>query len=628
MAGGSARQIAAFDDAGPASPLASVVARSAAVELVAVTELLMEEGNSPVKRCSQSWPLLSHATSFNIATEGTSSESDGGDDGSMTAAPSWEHHRTYMTAPMSSKMKVLMASGILLLLGASTRILMGVPGSDRPVAPRGVRERIEAVQVGSRHGGGVIRPADNSDSLVALPAKPEASPARGPVAESAKPLRSDSHLPPNSAVPPLAPASNTHETGMRSAPARAALGLEGLKQSLQNIQIPNFQNLLDGGEEASGEYKCQSIANMLDWSPDKQMYCCNTIGVGCAQSGGASATGDVHDDTDEVLTEPGNPHIYKPLIGEDGRFQSGVPLCDIGQDSCPKEWWTGPTGGFYCPDATDKQCRSLDEGPWDPQECKAQCSIGNTPITTTVTTTSTTMTRTYVGMSLKLLCWSLCSQPYELDIARFQMQRNAGIFDCDETAVLSFEPQTLDAGELGKLETIVIPRESVGRSKDGTAGNALQFMKAWDAIAHDGRWTRVDWVLKVDPDAVLLPDRIRIHLNPYQGQHVYVRNCDKPMSEGTMMFGALEAIASPGLQTYFNAGGRCYHEIPWQAWGEDLFMMRCLEHLGVGPVGDFGLIQDGVCKGVYCGSNWAAAFHPMKSVWAWENCWNQAIAAR
>lgn len=82
------------------------------------------------------------------------------------------------------------------------------------------------------------------------------------------------------------------------------------------------------------------------------------------------------------------------------------------------------------------------------------------------------------------------------------------------------------------------------------------------------------------------------------------------------------------LAAYFGSGGRCSHEVPWQAWGEDLYMMRCLEHLGVGNVGDFNIIQDGVCKGMWCGSNWAAAFHPLKSVWAWENCWSQAVSAR
>jgi len=260
--------------------------------------------------------------------------------------------------------------------------------------------------------------------------------------------------------------------------------------------------------------------------------------------------------------------------------------------------------------------------------CPDPCSIGNTPLTTTATTTTRTTTTTYPGMSVTLFCWSLCRVGYEMDIAKVQLQKHAGIFACNDQAVLSFSKMTLGDGPHGGVETLVVPSVPVGRSKDGTAGNALQFMKAWDIIKADGRYSKFDWTIKVDPDAVILDDRLRIHLNPHTGGNVYVRNCDKPMSEGTMMFGALEAISQKALITYYANTGRCEKEVPWQAWGEDLFMMRCLEHIGVGNVGDFGIIQDGVCKGVWCGSNTAAAFHPMKSVGAWESCWKQATDAR
>jgi hypothetical protein len=210
----------------------------------------------------------------------------------------------------------------------------------------------------------------------------------------------------------------------------------------------------------------------------------------------------------------------------------------------------------------------------------------------------------------------------------YQLEHYAGIFACDDVAVLSFDEHTVGTWKGKPFKALVVGAAPVGTSKDGTAGNALQFMKAWDVIRDDGTYQNNDWTVKADPDAVLLPDRMRMHLNNHRGANAYVRNCDKPMSEGTMMFGSMEVISKTAITTFFSNTVTCYKEIPWNAWGEDLYLMRCLEHVGVTFVEDYQLVQDGVCKGVWCGDSWAAAFHPMKSVGAWESCWNQAIAAR
>lgn len=208
-----------------------------------------------------------------------------------------------------------------------------------------------------------------------------------------------------------------------------------------------------------------------------------------------------------------------------------------------------------------------------------------------------------------------------------QKQLSAGIFACDESLVLGVSRVSYGSA-MGELDMAICDEVPVGMSKDGTAGNALQFIKAWDVVSRRGQYTRGDWTIKADPDTVLMPDRLRARLRDHTGENVYIQNCDKPMSEGDMMFGCVEAISREAVGAYFGSGGRCSAELPWQSWGEDLFMMRCLEHLGVGSVGDFDLVQDGVCKGVWCGSPAAAAFHPMKSVAAWEDCWREAVAAR
>merc|ERR1712217_890217 len=100
-------------------------------------------------------------------------------------------------------------------------------------------------------------------------------------------------------------------------------------------------------------------------------------------------------------------------------------------------------------------------------------------------------------------------------------------------------------------------------------------------------------------------------MDTHRGACAYVRNCDKPlMSEGNMMFGSLEVISKTALDKFFANTVVCQKELPWKQWGEDLYIMRCLEHLKVSYIDDYRLIQDGVCKGVWCSDKWAAAFHP------------------
>merc|ERR1712087_771525 len=170
----------------------------------------------------------------------------------------------------------------------------------------------------------------------------------------------------------------------------------------------------------------------------------------------------------------------------------------------------------------------------------------------------------------------------------------AGIFACDDQLIMSFSKATIaNADGKDNVETVVCERVESGISKDGTSANTLQFMKAWEVVKSDGRYANNDWIVKVDPDAVLLADRLRIHLNAFQGANTYIRNCNKPMTEGTMMFGALEAISKSALDGYYANFDACNDEVPWQAWGEDLFLMRCLEHVGTTPSEDFGIIQDG-----------------------------------
>merc|ERR1712156_1307186 len=177
-------------------------------------------------------------------------------------------------------------------------------------------------------------------------------------------------------------------------------------------------------------------------------------------------------------------------------------------------------------------------------------------------------------------------------------------------------------------KTLTIEKIDVGVSQDGTAGNAKLFMAFWDKIIAGKRFRDYDWTIKADPDAVLLPDRLRNHLADHVLENVYVVNCNKfPSSPNfPMMYGSLEIYSWKAIQTYANHMSQCMSDMGSMLplWGEDYFMTHCLDAIGVGRISDFASVGDNVCLGANCGDAWVAAFHPLKSVDEWQQCWDIA----
>jgi hypothetical protein len=219
---------------------------------------------------------------------------------------------------------------------------------------------------------------------------------------------------------------------------------------------------------------------------------------------------------------------------------------------------------------------------------------------------------------------------YEVDIVREQLRLRAGIFACEDHAVLAEgEAFTLD-DELGG-EVVPFAKAEVGVSRDGTAGNAELFMNVWDSIKRLKRWEMHDWTIKTDPDAVILADRLRKSLSKVKDDtHIgdslfaYVKTCHKDNGMKNMMFGALEALTKVAVQKYF-AGIESCRELEWQSWGEDLFMMKCLDNLGAIGMDQFTVVDDQLCNGVDCGNANAAVFHEFKSLSSWKDCFQKAI---
>jgi len=233
-----------------------------------------------------------------------------------------------------------------------------------------------------------------------------------------------------------------------------------------------------------------------------------------------------------------------------------------------------------------------------------------------------------------LYCFQLMRPDgYEPGLVKAQIQAGAGIFSCDGFDVYSIEGDTsLGKTPIGvEVKTVYCEPHDVGRSKDGFAANTEIFLSAWSAVKDRDQWSSYAWTIKMDPDAVIVPDRVRTHIMAKwldgSEQSAFFRTCN--LSPGNpdypMMYGALELISREALKTFFKDGQQCRGWIPVYSYGEDLYLTKCLERLGAGPLDDFVLVGDDRCKGGACWDHAFAAFHEHKDIDSWMKCWSDTV---
>lgn len=255
-------------------------------------------------------------------------------------------------------------------------------------------------------------------------------------------------------------------------------------------------------------------------------------------------------------------------------------------------------------------------------------AVHSAAVTTTTTTvrveddspsTSTKPLKPYPS----LYCFSVMqAKTYELSLIRTQLARGAGIFACDAWAVFSDVEIWLSPGPPVMINTTAIDVDL--KAKDGVQEHILNtqiFMSAWDMVIKQGKYLDHQWVVKVDPDAVFLPSRLRVAIHaiaPKDDAKLYLLNCD--LSFG--FYGALEVLSSLAVWTYSKSKDNCEQQLPYKDWGEDLYMRRCLDLLGVPHSTDLSILDDAYCgaKAGDCSNPKTAAFHPYKDAFTYFNC--------
>jgi len=211
------------------------------------------------------------------------------------------------------------------------------------------------------------------------------------------------------------------------------------------------------------------------------------------------------------------------------------------------------------------------------------------------------------GTSLFCFMAMLPDSP-EVALMQKAKDNHASIFDCDASAVFhSWQSGGAgwDTGETTLLNTDV-------------------FLNVWQQVMKDGQYRYYDWTVKVDPDAVLVPARLRAHisgLRPPAYRPIYLKNNGMDPGMGNNGFlGAVEVFSKQALNIYFDNWEGCKTSFGLQA-GEDGFFKGCMDALGVGFMLDENMFFPDKSPGA-CGEAEHAAFHPIKGAHDWQCCWD------
>jgi len=196
----------------------------------------------------------------------------------------------------------------------------------------------------------------------------------------------------------------------------------------------------------------------------------------------------------------------------------------------------------------------------------------------------------------------------EVDLMNVAKKRKASIFACDGSAVFESFQSASNGWDTG----------------EATLANTDVFLNVWKQVKKNKQYLEYDWTVKVDPDAVLVPDRLRAHiraLNPPAFRPIYLKNnaIDKGLGNNGFL-GAVEVFSKQAVQIYLDNWKGCKQSFGLNA-SEDGFFKGCMDALGVGFMLDSQMFNPDKSPGA-CSQQDKAAFHPLKQSDQWECCWD------
>mmetsp|Transcript_115650 Transcript_115650/g.338265 ORF Transcript_115650/g.338265 Transcript_115650/m.338265 type:complete len:298 (-) Transcript_115650:40-933(-) len=157
--------------------------------------------------------------------------------------------------------------------------------------------------------------------------------------------------------------------------------------------------------------------------------------------------------------------------------------------------------------------------------------------------------------------------------------------------------------------------------KTFSASNTPIFKQAWRALFATGARKRYDWVVKVDPDTILFPDRLRTILRGYHPEEMAVLFDGGDLCK-TGMGGIV--VLSRTVVDVFEKFADFFLNVPVQR--EDGLLSAITDKmLHAKVIKEPNLVLNPVLHG--CHASWKAAYHPFKAVWFAKQCLQTAPKA-
>lgn len=228
---------------------------------------------------------------------------------------------------------------------------------------------------------------------------------------------------------------------------------------------------------------------------------------------------------------------------------------------------------------------------------------------------------------------------YEVGLLRAQYEQGKlGLFGCNEWTVYSNKTFRMNPEHEEKaLETHIIdgPLSGVMGGEFHTVLNTVVFLKFWNKVIGNQAALKADWVVKLDPDTVFIPLRLRALLRTKEGplgetepeNGLFLNNCH------VGLHGPIEVLSKKALATYKAGHEKCEKGKPAKHGQEDWFLRDCFHELGVQKVDAYNVLLEGTLACQERPSDWQpyrppcfspqVAFHPFKTVESYMHCINE-----
>jgi len=294
------------------------------------------------------------------------------------------------------------------------------------------------------------------------------------------------------------------------------------------------------------------------------------------------------------------------LSGLQGKSEERVSItpsdaaCSVESDNC---FWTG------CCKTTGHKCYRKHEGF---AKCNKTCTPGKQGFTNCEEVSQPSVpVKEDLGTSLYCIAVYTANTgstkpSTELELLTLQRKYDASIFGCEAQDVFADVEVSLGKGTTTlKVEDLLNEFHVLKRKGTGSWVNWGMFYQVWMKVRDVGKWYNHDYFIKVDPDAVFLPARMRSWLQGRKDTDhgVYYENC-KNVQMG--FFGNLEVLTKRAIAALLGNLEDC-HEVyapcandgcDWKygPWGEDVWMQRCMDRHFVDKVEAFDETTDGACE--------------------------------